>query len=115
MKDVAADPKLVAYCGLYCGACGAYLRGRCAGCHENARASWCKVRTCCTAHAYASCADCADFADPVNCKKFHNLFSRLIGMVLRSDRPACIRQIKAVGLEAHAAKMAAARMQTIRR
>jgi hypothetical protein len=27
MKEIIADPQLVAHCGLYCGACGAYLRG----------------------------------------------------------------------------------------
>ena len=43
MKEIVADPKLVAYCGLYCGACGAYLRGRCPGCIENYKATWCKV------------------------------------------------------------------------
>jgi len=32
MKEIIADEKLVAKCGLYCGACGAYLKGRCPGC-----------------------------------------------------------------------------------
>lgn len=39
MKQVVADPNLVAYCGLYCGACGAYLKERCPGCHSNAKAT----------------------------------------------------------------------------
>lgn len=39
----------------------------------------------------------------------------LVGFVLRSDRAACIDQIKRLGLEGHATTMAAARSQTIRR
>ena len=47
MKEIISDPKLVAFCGLYCGACKAYLKERCPGCHDNEKATWCKVRTCC--------------------------------------------------------------------
>jgi hypothetical protein len=46
MKTVVADAGLVGYCALYCGACGSYLKDRCPGCHENQRATWCKVREC---------------------------------------------------------------------
>lgn len=61
-----------------------------------------------------SCADCATVADPKQCAKFHNPFSRIIGFVLRSDRPACIAQIKRLGLEGHAKDRAGAKRQTIR-
>ncbi|MFA5206814.1 MAG: DUF3795 domain-containing protein [Lentisphaeria bacterium] len=115
MKPVVADARLVAACGLYCGACGAYLRGRCPGCCENRKASWCGVRTCCQDHRRASCAECAEVADPRACKKYNNLIARIIGFVLRSDRAACIRQIKALGLQGHAEAMAARRRQTIRK
>ena len=59
-QTAALEPKaeLVARCGLYCGACGSYLKGRCPGCRENVKATWCKVRACCGEHSYASCADC---------------------------------------------------------
>jgi hypothetical protein len=40
MKEVLVNKDLVAHCGLYCGACGAYLKGRCPGCHENVKAGW---------------------------------------------------------------------------
>ena len=115
MKEILADAGLVAYCGLYCGACGAYRRDRCPGCHENRKATWCKVRACCTSNRCRSCADCVKFQDPRDCKLFNNFISRLFGLIFRSDRAACIRQIRAVGIDAHAAQMAAGRRQTIRK
>ncbi len=115
MKTITVDPKLVAYCGLYCGACRSYLNDRCPGCHDNAKAAWCKVRTCCTAAGYASCGDCREVADAMDCRKFNNLISKVFGLVFRSDRGACVRQIKALGVAGHAEKMAAAGQQTIRR
>ncbi len=114
MKEIVADPKLVAFCGLYCGACGTYLKGRCPGCRDNEKASWCKVRTCCLETGYSSCADCTKFPDPKDCGKFHNFISIVIGFVLRSDRRACITQIRQKGIEGHAEDMAATRRQTIR-
>ena len=115
MKAIVADPALVAYCGLYCGACGAYRRGRCPGCHENQKATWCKVRSCCMANGYSSCAACKTPADPRDCKKYNNLIAKLFGLIFRSDRRKCILQIREIGIEAHAEKMAASQMQTIRR
>lgn len=105
MKQIVADPELVAYCGLYCGACPRYLKDRCPGCHENHKATWCKIRSCCIEHGYASCADCEEFTDPHDCRKFHNLLSRAFGLVFRSDRRACVYQIRARGLAGHAAAM----------
>lgn len=35
MKELAADKRLVAYCGLYCGVCGAYRPGRGSGSLDN--------------------------------------------------------------------------------
>jgi len=106
VKEIAVNPSLVAHCGLYCGACPSYLKDRCPGCHENEKATWCKIRSCCIENEYASCADCSQFDEPRDCKKFHNLFSKVIGFVLRSDRPACIDQIENRGLEGHAQAMA---------
>ena len=115
MKTIEANAQCVAYCGLYCGACGAYRKERCPGCHGNEKATWCKVRTCCIAKGYASCADCTQFSDPRDCRMFNNAIAKLIGFVLRSDRAACIQQIKSLGLEGHAQQMAAAGRQSIRR
>ena len=114
MKTIVADPKFVAYCGLYCGACRGHLRGACPGCQGNAKASWCKVRTCNMERRHASCAECADFPDVKECRKFDNVFSRVIGFVLRSDRAACIAQIRDAGLQRHAERMAALGRQSLR-
>lgn len=115
MQEVRADRSLVAHCGLYCGACRSYLKGRCPGCRENAKATWCGVRRCCQENAYASCADCRNYLDPRDCRLFHNLVSRAIGLVLNSNRRSCILQIRELGLDGHAAFMAERRLQTLPR
>jgi hypothetical protein len=115
MKDVASSKDLVAYCGLYCGACRAYLKGRCPGCHENVKAKWCKIRSCCGEHAYATCADCKEFTDPNACSRFHSLFSTVIGFVLNSNRQACVLKIRELGLDGFASFMAGRRRQTLPR
>ncbi len=115
MKPVVADPALVAYCGLYCGACGAYLKGRCPGCHENAKAAWCKVRACCREYHYASCADCRQVGAVAECRKFNNFMSKLFGLLFRSDRAAGIARIKAKGYPAFAQHMAESKLHAIRR
>ena len=115
VENITVDAELVACCGLYCGACGAHLAGKCAGCRENAKATWCKVRSCCAGKQVGSCAECAEFQDPRACPKFNNVMSRLFGLVFRSDRAACIAQIRRLGLEGHARAMAEMRTQTLRR
>ena len=113
MKEIVSDPELVAYCGLYCGACGAYLRDRCPGCHENQKATWCKVRSCCIDNQYSSCADCKQFDDPNDCKMFNNFVSKIFAFIFRSDRAACIQQIRKSGIQGHADKMAASKRQSV--
>jgi hypothetical protein len=115
MREIVANQDLVAYCGLYCGACGSYLRERCPGCHGNSKASWCKVRACCGEHHYTSCAECAEFPDPKRCVKFHNFFSRAIGFVMRSSRAGCIALIRSKGREAFAREMAARKRHSLPR
>ena len=115
MKDIVSEPHLVTYCGLYCGACKAYLRDKCPGCHDNQKATWCKVRSCCISNHYSSCADCAAIAEPNDCKLFNNLVSKIFGLVFRSDRAACIRQIRELGIQGHADNMAESRRQTIKK
>jgi hypothetical protein len=115
MKPVVADVNLTAYCGLYCGACGSCRRERCPGCHENKKAGWCKVRACCIENGYSSCADCTIVADPRDCRKFNNFISRIFGLIFSSDRRACIIQIREIGLQGHAERMAASGLPSIRR
>jgi Protein of unknown function (DUF3795) len=112
---IRTDAELVAYCGLYCGACRSYLAGRCKGCHEHTRAAWCRVRSCCIERRVTTCAACAEFDDPRQCRRFDNIVSKLFGLLFRSDRAACIAQIKRLGVDGHAAAMAESGSQTIRR
>jgi hypothetical protein len=114
-KQIINDSKMVAYCGLYCGACGRYKKGSCPGCAENAKATWCKIRSCCMGHNYKSCADCTQFTNAMDCKKFNNFVSKIFGMVFRSDRVACINMIKEKGYENFAAYMAENKLQSISR
>jgi hypothetical protein len=97
--------KPVAACGLYCGACGKFKNGKCPGCRTNEKASWCDIRRCCIEHNYTSCADCTDFANPKECKKFNNLIGKIIGVITNSDRSACVRRIQEVGYESFANEM----------
>ncbi|MCC6123672.1 MAG: DUF3795 domain-containing protein [Pirellulales bacterium] len=115
MNEIVADPVLVARCGLYCGACGAYLRGRCPGCRENHKATWCKVRSCCQDNQYATCADCKVHQNPQDCRWFNNWIAKVFGFIFRSNRAACIRQIRSIGIEGHAAEMARSKRQSIKR
>ncbi len=114
MKEVVADTNLVAHCGLFCGACKRYLKGGCPGCAENEKATWCRIRTCCIENEYRSCADCRDHENPKDCAKFNSFLSRVFAVILRSDRRACIMQIKKDGIEAHAQAMAANKVVTLR-
>lgn len=109
-----ANKDLVAYCGLYCGACRSYLSGKCPGCRENVKATWCKIRQCGIENNLQSCADCKS-VELMDCKKYNNLFSKVIGFVLKSDRPACIYRIRETGYDAFAAEMASTHRQTIKR
>lgn len=115
MKEVVADPKMIAKCGLYCGACKSYLKGKCGGCAANENATWCKVRSCCKENNYRSCADCKQFENAVECKKFNNFMSKMIGLLLNSDRKACINLIKEIGYDDFSLKMAHEKIQTIKR
>jgi hypothetical protein len=115
MKKIISDRKLVAYCGLYCGACKTYLKGRCPGCHDNKKGSWCKIRTCCAENSYASCSECKEFMDPMECYKFNNFISKIFAFVFRSNRAACIQQIRDIGIQGHADKMTDLGVMTLKR
>lgn len=114
-KNVVNDPKLIAYCGLYCGACGKYINGKCPACAGNEKASWCEIRKCCMENNYKSCADCTQYPNAVDCKKFNNFIGRVFGLIFRSNRPACITLIKEKGYENFAAYMAENKVMTIKR
>jgi hypothetical protein len=115
MRQISVDTNLIARCGLYCGACGRYLKEACPGCAENEKASWCSVRSCCGERGQGSCADCADFSDARECGKFNNPVARVFGFIFRSDRAACVRFIRERGRDAFAREMAARGTSSIRR
>jgi hypothetical protein len=114
MKNITADPKLVAFCGLYCGACGSFLRGKCPGCYKNDKATWCKVRNCCRENKYSTCADCKKVPDVADCKKHNNLIARIFSFIFRSNRQACIRRIKETGISSFAVEMAGKRAHSMK-
>lgn len=115
MKTIVTDSELIAKCGLYCGACGSYLKGKCPGCSNNIKATWCKIRACCIENNFKSCADCQTYSNVNDCKKYNNAIARVIGFVLRSNRAACINLIKEKGYESFAAYMAEHKLQSIKR
>jgi len=106
MKEIVADTELVAYCGLYCGACGRYLRGKCPGCGKNEKAAWCAIRKCNKEHSRTSCAECAEFPDVNACGKFNNPVARLFSFIFRSNRKAGIDRIRVAGRERYAGELA---------
>lgn len=115
MKEITIDTNNVAYCGLYCGACGKFLKDKCPGCHENEKASWCKVRICCMENGYATCADCRDFPNPDDCRMYNNFMAKLFSLIFRSDRTACLTCIRESGLQAFAERMARERRMSMKR
>ena len=107
--------KQVAACGLYCGACGRFKKRKCAGCRENEKASWCGIRKCCIEHNYTSCADCSEFENLKDCKIFNNFMGKVMGVLLNSDRFACIYRIREIGCESFAIEMEEKGLQSIKR
>ncbi len=94
----------VAACGLFCGACRSYSRGKCAGCLADRKHEWCEVRRCCLDHGWQSCAECTVM--PLSeCRKFNSFIGKLFGLIFRSDRRGCIERIREIGPEAFAAEM----------
>ncbi len=113
-KEIIPNQQQIAYCGLYCGACSKFLSGKCPGCHENIKASWCSIRTCCMENKRQSCADCT-LEDVQECGKFNNLIGRIFGVVFNSNRAACIQMIREKGYEGFAIEMSHRRRQSLPR
>ena len=115
MKEITQDPSLVAYCGLYCGACKKYLIGKCPGCAKNEKASWCKIRKCNMEHDYKSCAECTQHGKATECKMFNNFIPKIFSLIFGSDRPACIARIKEVGINEYAREMTEKKSMAIKK
>jgi hypothetical protein len=113
IMEIKNDPHLIAYCGLYCAACGKFTSGKCPGCKQLASPHWCKIRTCCMDQNFMSCAQC-DLPTPNDCKTFNNPISKVFKFIFRSDREKCIMTIREKGEVYYAANMARTRRQAIK-
>ncbi|MCK5146273.1 DUF3795 domain-containing protein [bacterium] len=115
MKEIIADETLVAFCGLYCGACKAYKKGKCPGCRETEKKDWCKIRKCNVDHSYASCADCVDFEDPAACRKLNRFWFKFFSIFVGYDMPGGVRLLKEIGPLAYAEQLAGAKSMWVKR
>lgn len=115
MKEVKEDPKLVSFCGLYCGSCGKYQKGKCPGCANNEKATWCKIRKCCIEKGIHSCAQCDEFSDVKDCRMFDNFVAKMFELVFKSDRKAGIKMIKESGYEEFTKYMAENKLVSIKK
>ncbi len=96
MAEMADKTQLVAYCGLYCGGCGRYKKGKCKACKLGGGFSRCKVRICATDRGFQSCAECAEV---IECKEFNSFISKVFAFIFRSDRKGSLAQIRDMGIE----------------
>ena len=96
---------LIAYCGLYCGACGKYVKELCPGCIDNKKTSLCAVKNCCINKKIASCAECADFIDKSACLKLNGPVSKIIYFFTDSDRLKCLKMLSELGPKPYAGFM----------
>lgn len=112
-KEISKETRLIAACGLYCGACGRYLNGGCPGCEDNPKATWCKIRSCCREKEIENCSQCNTFTDPNSCKKYNNFIARVFGFIQGTDRSKCIAIIKQKGPVGFVAFMVDNRFQSI--
>ena len=113
MKEMTNNSQQIAACGLYCGACKKFLNGKCPGCKENGKASWCKIRKCCQEKGLHTCAECDK--DVTECKIHNNFVGKIFAFLFNSDRAACIRYIRENGENAFAEKMAKDQQMTMKR
>ena len=114
-KPIVANTELIAICGLYCGACPKYLKGKCLGCKENVKAKWCKTRTCALELNIKSCADCTKVNHVKSCKYHNNAFSRIFEKIFNSNRAACIDMIKQGGYDNFATFMTQNKQMSVKR
>ena len=113
IQEIKNDTQLIAYCGLYCGACRKYISGKCPSCKLLVSPHWCKIRTCCIDQKFSSCAECP-LETPNDCKKFNNPISKVFAVIFGSDREKCILKIREEGAVWYAANMAETRQQSLK-
>jgi hypothetical protein len=113
--NVTEHSALVAPCGIYCGACFKYKKGNCPGCSGNDKATWCKIRICTKDHGFRTCADCREFSDVNECRKFNTFFAKIFAFIFRSDRKASLHRIAEIGINAYGDEMEKKGLQVIKR
>lgn len=91
---------ILAYCGLVCSDCGAYVKGRCKGCHSDKPMNkGCKVKPCAQEKNCTTCAGCGNFENLKECKKLNNWISKIFALIFRSDRIGNLNRIREVSLD----------------
>jgi len=116
---ITNSTELIGACGLYCGACRKYRKGRCPGCASQADSvleKWpqrCRIRRCCREQAFHTCAECD--TDVTVCRHHNTFVNRLVSTMFNSDRAACIRYIRKNGEERYATKMSWEEQMTFRK
>lgn len=103
-SSLVKDPNLVAFCGLYCGTCSKFKKGKCSGCNDNIKATWCKIRSCNIENGFENCSHC-NMMNISDCKKLNNPIAKVFELVFRTDRLSSLTYIKECGEEAYAEKM----------
>lgn len=86
----------VAVCGLFCGNCGNYQRGRCKGCAVQAWLKGCRVRACAFERGFATCAECEEME---TCRILNNFISKIFSFIFRTDKMGSLRMIRDEGME----------------
>ncbi len=95
MNDQAtSNTLLIGCCGLYCVNCSRYKKGKCPGCAEYEKASWCKIRKCCIEKEIANCSACEEYIYPMDCSKYNHFFSRTIEYFSSTNRSLCIEYLR---------------------
>jgi len=112
-KSIIVDPKLVAYCGLYCGTCSKFKNGKCDGCAANEKATWCKIRTCNIENNFTNCSQCT-ITTPEDCKKLNNAIGKVFKFIFKTDRLASLQYIKNSGELQYAEKMVSLNQMSIK-
>ena len=87
---------LVAYCGLYCGNCGSYKKGRCKGCQDGGGFASCTLKKCCVESNFRTCAQCEEF---IECRKLNNFMARIFSFLFRTDRMGNLKAINNLSIE----------------
>jgi len=104
MRPIVADPTLVAMCGLYCGACGAYQNGSCGGCRQSEKD--CEGRNCAIHKGLFTCADCHESSKAGLCEKLCSSAPKVFGVFHPADRPHCLKEVRQSGIRIFSQKAA---------